>query len=275
MERLQPLNDYLFMKLFGEKGDEEQLLSFLNAVLNRKNEKALVSIEILENKTFTPEIIGDKTSILDSRAITSEGEHVNIEVQLKDLHNMARRSLFYWSQNFNRSIIAGQEYNELPNVIAINIVNFDYIPLDDFHTVFHMREDKHTDYILTEAIEIHFINMIKYRKVKNKDFKNNLLERWLAFLDEKTPEDTLQEVMKMDATIQHTAEKMEFLSSDKEVLRLYQLRNMGLSDITSAVNTGIKQNTLEIAKNALRAGATIDFVKTITGLDTETIKKVM
>jgi hypothetical protein len=35
IERLNPLNDYLFLKYMGEKGDEEQLLAFLNAVLHR------------------------------------------------------------------------------------------------------------------------------------------------------------------------------------------------------------------------------------------------
>jgi len=33
MERFNPLNDYLFLKLMGEEGDEEQCLVFLNAVL--------------------------------------------------------------------------------------------------------------------------------------------------------------------------------------------------------------------------------------------------
>ncbi|MDR2468730.1 MAG: hypothetical protein LBD22_07205 [Spirochaetaceae bacterium] len=32
MERLNPLNDYLFLKVMGEKGAEEQCLAFLNAV---------------------------------------------------------------------------------------------------------------------------------------------------------------------------------------------------------------------------------------------------
>jgi hypothetical protein len=34
-KRLNPLNDYIFLKIMGEKGDEEQLLAFLNAVLGR------------------------------------------------------------------------------------------------------------------------------------------------------------------------------------------------------------------------------------------------
>jgi hypothetical protein len=32
MERLNPLNDFLFLKVMGEKGDEVQLLAFINAV---------------------------------------------------------------------------------------------------------------------------------------------------------------------------------------------------------------------------------------------------
>ncbi|MHC6203930.1 PD-(D/E)XK nuclease family transposase, partial [Breznakiellaceae bacterium SP9] len=78
MKRLKPLNDYIFQKLMGEKGDEEQLLSFLNAVLKRTGPDRLQSVEILENKTFTPEIIGNKTVILDVRAVANGSEKFNI-----------------------------------------------------------------------------------------------------------------------------------------------------------------------------------------------------
>ena len=32
-ERFNPLNDYLFLKVMGEKGNETQLLGFINALL--------------------------------------------------------------------------------------------------------------------------------------------------------------------------------------------------------------------------------------------------
>jgi hypothetical protein len=35
MDRLKVLNDFAFQKAFGEKGDEPQLLAFLNAALER------------------------------------------------------------------------------------------------------------------------------------------------------------------------------------------------------------------------------------------------
>ncbi|MDR2048487.1 MAG: Rpn family recombination-promoting nuclease/putative transposase, partial [Treponema sp.] len=129
-ERLNPLNDYLFLKIMGEKGDEEQLLGFLNAVLKRTGKDKLVSVEIIENKIFPAEVIGDKSSILDLRALLAEGTRITIEVQLRNLGNMDRRSLFYWSREYSKGLEAGQDYEELPNVIAINIVNFEYIRSD-------------------------------------------------------------------------------------------------------------------------------------------------
>jgi predicted transposase/invertase (TIGR01784 family) len=241
MERLKPLNDYIFQKLMGEKGDEEQLLSFLNAVLKRTGQDRLQSVEILENKTFTPEIIGNKAGILDVRAVTNHGEKIIIEVQLKDLHNMGKRDLVYWSREYLKDLAAGDDYNTLPKVITITIVNFDYIPLESYHTSFHLREDTTPSFILTDVLEIHFINMAKFRLFEKKDIQHDLLDRWLSFFDETTPEDTLQEIITMDTTIQKTNEKMQFLSNDKETLRLYHLREMGMSDYTTAINTAMEK----------------------------------
>ena len=68
--RLNPLNDFLFLKVMGEKGDEEQLMGFINAVLERTGDNRLKFVEILEDRIITPDVLGDKTSILDVRAQT-------------------------------------------------------------------------------------------------------------------------------------------------------------------------------------------------------------
>jgi len=80
--RQDPLSNYFFIKVFGEKGDEGQLLGFLNAALERTGNDRLVSVEILENKTFSAEYLGDKASILDLRAQLEDGSRIGIEVQL-------------------------------------------------------------------------------------------------------------------------------------------------------------------------------------------------
>jgi hypothetical protein len=55
MERLKPLNDYIFKKLFGENEVKDNLVAFLNAVLDRKDRDRLVTLEIVDNKELTRE----------------------------------------------------------------------------------------------------------------------------------------------------------------------------------------------------------------------------
>jgi len=282
MERFNPLNDYLFLKLMGEKGDEEQCLAFLNAVLGSKSLKPVTLVKILENKTFVAEVLGDKTSILDVRVETDTGEKINIEVQLKDLQNMERRTLWYWGREYTKGISAGGNYKDLPRVITINIVNFDNIKLDDFHTCFHLWEDDHHDYMLTDVLEIHFINMVKFRKLKTGDIANNLLERWLTFLDVNTPEKTLKEIIHMDSAINKAYERLNFVTQDKEFLREYHLREMALSDWTTGIDTatekgiekGAMQKQIEIARNLLSEGLSMELIRKTTGLDIETIQSL-
>ncbi|MDR3172277.1 MAG: Rpn family recombination-promoting nuclease/putative transposase, partial [Treponema sp.] len=53
-------------------------------------------------------------------------------------------------------------------------------PGEDFHTSFHLYEDHHKSCLLTKAIEMHFIEMPKFRAFKQKDIQHNPLHRWLS-----------------------------------------------------------------------------------------------
>jgi predicted transposase/invertase (TIGR01784 family) len=194
MNRLKPLNDFAFQKAFGEKGDEEQLLAFLNAVLKRTGKDTLKTLEILENKDLPADRVGGKASKLDVLAKLADNTKVNIEVQLVNQHNMEKRILDYWAWNYLRGIEQGHNYSELPTVIGINILGFSYIPLDDFHTSFHIYEDHHKDFLLTDALELHFLDMVKFRRLKKKDILSDPLHRWLVYFDERSPQDLIEEI---------------------------------------------------------------------------------
>ncbi|MDR3115920.1 MAG: Rpn family recombination-promoting nuclease/putative transposase [Treponema sp.] len=292
--RLNPLNDYMFLKIMGEKGDEEQLCAFLNAVLGRHGEDALVSVEILENRRITAEVLGDKTSILDVRAITAGKERIDIEVQLQNLGNMDRRSLFYWSREFSMGMAAGQYYEDAPNVIAINIVNYEFMAeAPAFHLCFHIREDTYRDLVLTDALEIHFIDMVKFRRLERKEpvVPTEPLHRWLMWMDKDSSEGLVKEIIKMDSAIRKAEEKMVHVSMDKEALRAYHLREMALSDWASGLNharqegrkegreegmkEGIKEGRnkakREVARNLKSNGIPVEQITLWTGLSLEEI----
>jgi len=170
--KYDPLNNFLFYKIFGEKGNEVQLLSFINAVLGKTEETKFTSVEILENKNFMADIMGGKSCVLDVRAKMPDGSMVNVEVQIKDKKNIDRRSLFYLGKAYTKPLKLGQDYLALPNVIAINIVDYDFPKTRNFHSVFRLREDTEHEIILTEALEINFLSEISDKKCYPN--KNNI-----------------------------------------------------------------------------------------------------
>jgi predicted transposase/invertase (TIGR01784 family) len=236
-EKLNLLNDYLFMKYMGEKGDEVQLTAFLNAVLQRTGKGGILSLDIVENKALTADMIGGKSCVLDLRALLANGTKVNIEVQLRNLGNMDRRSLFYWSREFIGGINSGQDYEELPTVIAVNIIDFEFMHgIKEVQTSFHLWEDCYKDNMLTDALEIHFVNMFKFRRLKEKDIVNNPLHRWLAFFSKETDEATIKKIIDMDRAIEKAHEKAVYVSRDPETIRLYNMRELAQIDYVSGIN---------------------------------------
>ncbi|MDR2717893.1 MAG: Rpn family recombination-promoting nuclease/putative transposase [Treponema sp.] len=285
-QRHNPLNDYLFYKIMGEKGDEVQLLGFLNAVLGKTGADCFTSVTIIENKSFTPKVIGDKASILDVRAVLQSKTRVNIEVQIRNQHNMDKRSLYYSSREFVKGIKSGQDYNALPDVIAVNIVDFEFLPTKGFHSCFHLREDSEPDIILTKSLEIHFLDMVKYRRAVRKGIVNDPLSRWMAWFNEKSPPELLAEVVKMDSAIQVADERMVYVTGDDEAIRAYEMRQMGLCDLVGIANyardegrtegmaKGMRKSTLEIARNLKKVGLSITQIADGTGLSIEVIEQM-
>jgi predicted transposase/invertase (TIGR01784 family) len=112
--------------------------------------------------------------------------------------------------------------------------------------------------ILTEALEIHFLDMVKFKAVAEKDIRNDPLQRWLAWLDQDSPQGLVEEAVKMDRGIQKAEARVAHISQDKEALQAYEMRQMALSDWTSGVNharrEGIKEGMKAGIKEGMKAG---------------------
>ncbi|KYH35299.1 PD-(D/E)XK nuclease family transposase [Clostridium tepidiprofundi DSM 19306] len=274
MKRLKPLNDFIFKKLFGENEVKDNLIAFLNAVLDRKDRDRLVTLEIIDNKELTREMMEDKTGILDVRAKTEDGTQLNIEVQLTDQRNMDKRTLFYWGRLFNEGISKGEDYRKLCKVITINILNFNYLPLNKFHSKFHLWEDDEKDYMLTDLVEIHFIEVLKFNELKEKNLKEDKLQRWLTFFNKDISEETLKELMDMDQDIRKVEERLEYLSSDKKTIELYKAREKSLHERANMISSAKEEGREESAIEALKLGLDIDMIAKISKLSVEKVREL-
>ncbi|KAI3349115.1 Rpn family recombination-promoting nuclease/putative transposase [Clostridium botulinum] len=274
MRKVKPLNDFIFKKVFGEKGNEDILISFINAVLKRTKKEPIVEIEIIDNKQLNKALILDKTGIIDVRAKTSKGENIDIEVQLTDQGNMDKRTLFYWGKMYLENIKQGQDYTSLEKVITINILDFNFLGTESYQSSFHLWEDIEKDYMLTDVVEIHFLELPKFRNKKDKDYMENDIERWLMFLEKDIPETTLKELMSLDTAIEKAEQKIEYLSSDEESMRIYYERERSLHERANMISSAEERKAIENAINFLKLGIDIETVAKGTGLPIEKIREL-
>jgi len=233
----------------------------------------LVILEIVENKELTRDLIDDKTSILDVRAKTEDGTQIDIEVQLTNQHNMDKRTLFYWGRIFNESISKGEDYKNLPKVITINILDFDYINLDKFHTKFHLWEDESKDYMLTDLVEIHFIEISKFNKLEYKNLKEDRLQRWLTFFNNDISEEKLKELIEMDTDIKRAEERLKYLSSDSKTIEIYKAREKSLHERANMISSAKDEKAIEIAQKLLDV-LDVETIAIKTGLSVEEVKNL-
>ena len=90
--------------------------------------------------------------------------------------------------------------------------------------------------MLTDALEMHFVDMFKFRRIKEPDIINNPLHRWLAFFSRETDETTMKQIIDMDKAIEKAHKKVVFVSCDAETLHVYHMRELAEMDRVCGVN---------------------------------------
>lgn len=214
---LPPKMDFVFKKIFGNEKYPNILISFLNAVLNPIDPIKAVT---LQDTTIEKEHVKDKYSRLDVRATTDKGEHINIEIQLDNKYNMIKRSLYYWSKLYEGQLESGNDYQKLARTICINLIDFNLLNHDKFHSVYRLK-DCETHEELTDIIELHFIELKKMKRVKHADEVKSKLEAWLHFINQPDSE-LVKELEDIESEIRSAKAELIRLSGNKEERELFE-----------------------------------------------------
>ena len=269
---LPPKMDFVFKRIFGNENHPNILISFLNAVLNPVDPIKSVN---LKDTTIEKSHLEDKYSRLDVKAITNKGEHINIEIQLKDEYNMIKRSLYYWSKLYEGQLENGENYQKLSRTICINLLDFNLLNHDKFHSAYRLK-DCETNEELTDVMELHFIEFKKMKNVKRVEEVKNKLEAWLYFINQPDSE-LVQELEKVEVEIKEAKAELIRLSGDRKERERYEKRRESrlneMSALSYAEEKGVKRRNIEIAKNLLDV-LDDETISLKTGLSIEQVKEI-
>ena len=272
-------NDIIFTAFFARKGNEEFLIDFLQSILKIEIKK----IKIREEVNLEKLSVGEKGGRLDIQAELNEGTIVNIEMQMKNLHNIENRTTLYGAKILAREEARGKNYNDIKNVIMINILNYELTEFKEYVSETVVVLDKHREYEIIKGMKWYFIELPKFRKAHpNMDEK---LNQWLAFIDDND-RGKIKMAEKKNKTLEKARKEMTHLTGDEEIRRLAELREKWEMDWNSSmdyskregkkegIKEGAKEKNLENAKKMKEEKIPTETIMRITGLTKEEIEKL-
>ena len=283
-KKLNLKNDIIFKAFFGKKGNEEFLIDFLEALLKIK----ITKIEIQEDVNLEQLSVEEKGGRLDIQAILNDGVIANIEMQVRNTHNMEVRTTFYASKIMSRETSRGEDYRSIKKLILINILGYNmFKKYDEYIHKTAIVLDGHREEIVIDNIEWWFIELPKFRKM-HKNI-NSKIDQWLLFIDDEEKE-LVKMAEEKNQTLQKAREEMNYLTGDAAVRRLAELREIWELDYNSDINyarekgekSGLKRGrkegeqkkSIEIAKKLLKLQMPIEQISEITSLTEEEINNI-
>ena len=278
IEILSPMIDIIFKLLMGTENSKEILKDFLTAVLNLSSEE--YEDITISNPFLLQEYKEDKLGVLDVKLKLKSGKILNIEVQINPMPFMESRILFYVSKLITEQIGESDQYDKIKKVISIVITGHSMIEQsENYHHHFELY-DKENEILLTDALEIHTLEVPKARELGENGRHSDLLD-WMKFFDVKT-EVELDMLSTKSPEMRRATSRLKELSADEKARQLYEARLKEQRDNAAREKGAREEGKVEgesskaksIAINALKMNIPIDDIAMLTGLTHEEILRL-
>ncbi len=264
-------DDIIFKVFFSRKGNEEFLIDFLKALLKIDIKEIKIQEEVNLEKLSKKE----KGGRLDLQARLDNGTIVNIEMQLRNEHNIEERTTYYSSKVISRETQRGTNYKDIKQVIMINILDYEMLGFDEYISETAVVLDKHREYEVLKGIKWYFIELPKFRKQHPN--MNEKINQWLAFIDDYD-RGLVKMAEEKNETLKKARLQISYLTGDEEAKRMQWLEEKWemdrVSEVSYAKEEGKKEKQLEVAKKMKAKDMDIDTIIEITGLTKEEIEKL-
>ncbi len=279
---LFPYDDWCFKNIFAQPCNEDLLIDLLESILRIK----------IYNITADPEVEtireekDNRYGRMDLKAVINDGELIDIEMQVRDEHDIVEKSLFYWSNLYYNSLKKNQKFKEAKKVRAINIMNYDLFKDNGPNSETAMINTQKRKTILTDKLELYFIQL------KNqKNNTNQKLEDWISFLVQD--KEGVERAMARNEAVAKAQREYVYLKGRKAAQRRKELIEkrkiedyfLGRSAYQEGEEKGIEKGRKEernkalkeketIAKKLLAKKMSVKEISDITNLSKEDIEKL-
>jgi len=267
---INPFTDYGFKKLFGEEPNKDLLLDFLNELL-KEEQGQIKDLTYLKIEQFGESDI-DRKAIFDLYCENEKGEKFIVELQ-KSKQNFFKDRTVYYSTFPIREQAKRADWNyELKAVYTIAILDFvfdsDKNEPDKFRYDIKLT-DIETKEIFYNKLTFIYLEMPKFNKTV--DELETRFDKWLYVIRNLNRLDRIPDKLK-EQIFEKLFETAEIARFTPEQVRSYEDSLKYYRDIKNSIDTARVEGKIEVAKNLLQNGVSIDIIVKSTGLTEKQIK---
>ena len=219
-------------------------------------------------------------------------------MQRKAYDYLPDRFIAYLSKTYVADIKVKEDYKQLKRTVLVVLMEEDFPNLEniqEYHTVWHYREENHKEKILTKNTEVHILELEKYKRHKKKTGE---IDPWLEFFINPYGEE-VQNMARTRAELEEAVRQLRLLNADEEVQQLADAEDWARYDYNSAMSEmkqkgleegiaegiaegleagiaqGEKRTNLKIVRKMLEKKMDINLISELTGLTEEEIKSLL
>ncbi len=296
---INPYTDFGFKKLFGSEVNKDLLIDFLNELI--KEQGKIVDIQYLKT-----EQLGrgewERKSIFDIYCENERGEKFIVEMQRAKQNYFKDRSVYYSTFPIQQQALRDDWNYELKAVYFIGILDFVFDDDKNDESCFH-REVKLIDTqsrkVFYDKLTFIYLEMPKFNKSESE--LTTHFDKWLYVLKnlprlesrpQKLQERVFEHLFRVAEIARFTTTEMDAYEDSLKIYR--DLKNSidtaeeegvakGLAEglekgeaigLEKGEAIGLEKKSIEIARNSLHAGLSVETISQITGLSPEEIESL-
>ena len=278
--------DGIFQTVLGNPAYKKQLKDLLESILGEEVEE----IEVIPEKNAMITKISQKVVRFDLFVICNKNNYLDIEMQNKNMYNDIKRldysvSAVFHEIAYNKGEKIKKDTEKEDELKAKAIIFLDYNEFEDgpYHEVLIRTRESNNEKV-TDNMDYHIIQFPKFfEQVKEIKTKK---EAWIAYLSNQLNKNQMEVLFEMDENIRDIDKLAQDVIDDKELLHevFYKMRKEAIDQIEkqgmykhgveNGEKSGKKKKQIEIAKNLITMGMTVEQIMEATGLSKKEIEEI-
>ena len=286
---INPYTDFGFKKLFGEEGNKNLLIDFLNQLLPQHHQIAGLTFQNAERLGDTKK---ERNAFFDINCVAHSGEQFVVEMQKAKVKFFKDRALFYTTFPIRAQAKKGDWDFELKSIYFIAILDFLYDEEEEkakFCRNIMLRDEDNE--VFYEKLHFKFLQMPMFKKEAHE--LNTQFDKWCYFLKNLENFENIPQILQEPIFEQafQTAKVANFTARQRTAYEKSRLDYLGVKAVADTAKEDGRQEGREegreegrkagwqeaqcvIAKKMKAEGMEVTLIAHITNLDINIINNL-